>query len=115
MPPKRAKGPAHQQITACSSVACPVRLPWPRAPDAALQTQPSHGTILFGSDGSFVYTPSAGFTGADQWTYKASDGAMTSGVTQVTINVAPLPTVSFLTSATTVNESSQSATIDIHL
>jgi hypothetical protein len=82
---------------------------------AVLQTQPSHGTILFGSDGSFVYTPSAGFTGADQWTYKASDGAMTSGVTQVTINVAPLPTVSFLTSATTVNESSQSATIDIHL
>jgi hypothetical protein len=32
-------------------------------------TNVSHGTLTFNNDGSFVYTPAAGFTGSDQFTY----------------------------------------------
>jgi uncharacterized delta-60 repeat protein len=54
-------------------------------------TAPAHGTLnLFGSDGGdFTYTPAAGFTGQDSFTYRASDGALGSNVATVTITVAP--------------------------
>ncbi|MBW4583446.1 MAG: tandem-95 repeat protein, partial [Tildeniella nuda ZEHNDER 1965/U140] len=35
---------------------------------------PSHGTVALNSDGSFVYTPTAGYTGTDNFTYFANDG-----------------------------------------
>ncbi len=40
-------------------------------------TQPTHGSLTLNSDGSFSYTPTAGYTGADSFTYEASDGALT--------------------------------------
>ncbi|MFC4242840.1 esterase-like activity of phytase family protein [Gryllotalpicola reticulitermitis] len=36
-------------------------------------TQPSNGTVTVNADGSFSYTPKAGFTGTDTFTYTASD------------------------------------------
>jgi hypothetical protein len=41
---------------------------------AVLKSGPAHGTISFSADGDFVYTPKAGFHGADSFAYAASDG-----------------------------------------
>ena len=35
---------------------------------------PSHGTLLLDPSGAFTYTPESGFTGTDTFTYRASDG-----------------------------------------
>ena len=59
----------------------------------ALQVQgPANGSLVLNANGSFNYTPNAGFSGTDSFTYKVSDGALNSPVTTVTINVAmPAP------------------------
>jgi hypothetical protein len=56
---------------------------------ASLVHGPAHGTLVLRPDGSFRYTPQAGFTGTDTFTYRASDGSLTSGPTTVTIRVNP--------------------------
>lgn len=57
------------------------------APDALLVSGPTSGTLVLNADGSFTFAPAAGFTGASTFTYRASNGAMVSSVTPVTINV----------------------------
>ena len=52
-----------------------------------LQSGPSHGTLSLKSDGSFDYTPAAGYYGSDTFTYVANDGANDSNVATVTIEV----------------------------
>jgi len=42
---------------------------------AVLATGPSNGQIELHADGSFTYTPNQGFSGADSFTYRASDGS----------------------------------------
>ena len=62
---------------------------------AILVSGPSHGTLALQPDGSFTYTPAAGFSGADAFTYKANDGTGDSNVATVSIAIAPsshLPT-----------------------
>ncbi len=46
------------------------------------------GSVNVASDGSFVYTPAAGFAGVDTFTYQAFDGSSASLDTLVTITVA---------------------------
>jgi Tol biopolymer transport system component len=54
---------------------------------------PSHGALAFNADGSFTYTPAAGFIGTDSFKYKANDGqADSEDAAIVTIRVRPLPT-----------------------
>ncbi len=50
-------------------------------------TQPANGEVVLTADGSFTYTPDAGFSGTDTFTYTADDGTATSAVTTVTITV----------------------------
>ena len=50
-------------------------------------SDPAHGTLTLNSDGSFVYTPAADYSGADSFTYKASDGAADSNVATVSLTV----------------------------
>jgi VCBS repeat-containing protein len=59
---------------------------------ASLQVQPSSGAVTLNSDGSFDYTPQAGFVGDDSFTYVASDGLQTSNPATVTITVNPTAT-----------------------
>jgi VCBS repeat-containing protein len=55
----------------------------------AVSKAPRRGTItaLNPSTGAFTYTPAAGFTGSDSFTFKASDGSATSMTATVTITV----------------------------
>jgi hypothetical protein len=53
---------------------------------AVLTSGPSHGSLTFNSDGTFRFTPEAGYVGADYLAYKAiSDGEFCT--TSVTINI----------------------------
>jgi uncharacterized delta-60 repeat protein len=56
---------------------------------AVLSSGPFHGSLTFNADGSFVYTPNLFYSGADEFTYRAFDGAAYSSVVTVSINVAP--------------------------
>ncbi|HEY5389539.1 MAG TPA: Ig-like domain-containing protein, partial [Solirubrobacteraceae bacterium] len=58
---------------------------------AQLVTGPAHGTLTLAKDGAFTFTPAAGWTGIDQFTYRDSDlSGETSGPAAVSIAVAPL-------------------------
>lgn len=50
-------------------------------------SNPAHGTVTLGSNGSFTYIPSTGYSGSDSFTYRASDGLTTSNPVTVTITV----------------------------
>jgi VCBS repeat-containing protein len=54
---------------------------------AILVSGVSHGTLTLNSDGSFSYTPTAGYYGTDSFVYKASDGIAQSANTTVTLTV----------------------------
>ncbi|MBV7338824.1 tandem-95 repeat protein [Chloroflexi bacterium TSY] len=54
---------------------------------AVLDNGPSNGTLTLNADGSFTYTPNAGFFGTDSFAYKANDGSDDSNVATVTITV----------------------------
>ncbi|MHB1033589.1 MAG: Ig-like domain-containing protein [Pirellulales bacterium] len=58
---------------------------------AALGTAPAHGTVTLNPDGSFTYTPTAGYHGSDSFTYTASDGTLTSAPATVNIAVDTTP------------------------
>jgi hypothetical protein len=58
---------------------------------AALIAVPTHGAMTLAANGSFTYTPTAGFSGLDAFTYRASDGSLTSGVATVNVTVQPAP------------------------
>ena len=55
---------------------------------ALQQTGAANGTATLNADGSFSYTPNAGFIGQDSFTYVANDGIVDSNIATVTINVA---------------------------
>ena len=53
---------------------------------ASLVTGPSHGALTLHSDGSFIYTPTAGYYGSDSFVYAASDGlTSTNGTASFTV------------------------------
>jgi VCBS repeat-containing protein len=56
---------------------------------AVVVTPPAHGALLLGANGGFTYTPAAGFSGTDGFTYKVSDGDDESAVAAVTLTIAP--------------------------
>jgi hypothetical protein len=47
----------------------------------------NHGTLLMRSNGTFRYSPAAGFVGTDTFTYNAGDGVAISTTTTVTLQV----------------------------
>lgn len=57
---------------------------------AALVLNPMHGVLVFNSDGSFTYTPQSGYSGPDGFSYQASDGNLSSPITQVNLLVSPI-------------------------
>jgi VCBS repeat-containing protein len=57
---------------------------------AVLSGNVSSGTLALQPNGSFSFTPAAGFVGNVTFTYEADDGAARSNVATVTISVTPL-------------------------
>ena len=64
---------------------------------AVIDALPANGTLTvpLGSDGGFTYTPNAGFSGIDTFTYHASDGALSSSAVTITITVGMVVNGSF--------------------
>jgi len=54
---------------------------------ATLITPPTQGVLIFNFDGSFTYTPNAGYTGPDSFTYQAFNGFVSSNIATVNIDV----------------------------
>ena len=63
----------------------------PAPPIAVLQQGPQQGVLELADDGSFTYTPNAGFSGQDQFTYlaRAARGEGRSQAVTVSIEVTP--------------------------
>ena len=72
------------------------------SPDTAPDAGPSNGSLTLNADGSFTYTPNAGFTGTDSFRYVVSDGAGGTASETVTITVNPAPPV-YATAESTVH------------
>ncbi len=58
--------------------------------NAALRTQPSHGSVTFNPNGTFSYTPQANYFGPDSFTYRIGDGLLLSNDATVNITVTPV-------------------------
>jgi lysophospholipase L1-like esterase len=54
---------------------------------AVLNTPPANGTLALNANGSFTYTPTSGYLGADSFTYRANDGVSDSNVVTVSLTV----------------------------
>lgn len=54
---------------------------------AVLASAPASGALALGGDGSFTYSPVAGFVGVDAFTYRATGGTLSSNLATVTISV----------------------------
>jgi VCBS repeat-containing protein len=54
---------------------------------AALAMPPVHGSVVLAAAGGFVYTPATDYTGPDAFTYRASDGALSSNIATVSITI----------------------------
>lgn len=53
-------------------------------------TNPSHGTVVVATDGSYTYTPAPGYTGPDSFTYTITDNAGRTATTTVSLTVTPV-------------------------
>jgi hypothetical protein len=78
---------------------------------AVISTQPTHGTAVVHADGSYVYTPAAGFIGSDTFTFVAQKGTLKSDPTVV--NVITTPMTGFTTQANTFGGNTIPATITL--
>ncbi|MBA4105895.1 MAG: hypothetical protein C0485_09065 [Pirellula sp.] len=73
---------------------------------AEVVTNPTHGTLTLNANGSFTYTPTANYSGADSFTYRAKDANGQSQPITVTI------TVNGVNDAPTAGNDSKSVTND---
>lgn len=55
---------------------------------AVLVAGPASGALSLNADGSFSYTPNAGFSGSESFTYVANDAVVDSNVATVTLTIA---------------------------
>jgi hypothetical protein len=55
----------------------------------AVETGPAHGTVTMGSGGTYSYTPAAGFTGTDTFTYRVTDPTGQTAIATETIVITP--------------------------
>ncbi|MCL6434297.1 MAG: tandem-95 repeat protein [Leptolyngbyaceae cyanobacterium HOT.MB2.61] len=56
---------------------------------STVTTSANRGAVVLNADGSFVYTPAAGFNGIDTFIYQATDGQLVSNLATVTLSVGP--------------------------
>jgi hypothetical protein len=56
---------------------------------ASLVAAPQHGQLTLAANGSITYTPAPGYSGADAFTYAASDGQASSNTATVSLTITP--------------------------
>lgn len=54
---------------------------------ATVVSEPQHGSVSLNADGGFTYTPAAGYSGSDSFTYQADTGVLLSNIVSVGIIV----------------------------
>lgn len=59
---------------------------------AILAAGPANGALTLNANGSFAYTPNAGFVGTDSFTYRTSDSLLSGNLVTVTITVNAVTT-----------------------
>jgi VCBS repeat-containing protein len=74
---------------------------------------PQNGSLTLNADGSFAYTPDANYFGADQFTYRVSDGFLDSAVATVSITVRPRPDAPVAQGDVAATIASQAVTINV--
>jgi VCBS repeat-containing protein len=57
---------------------------------ALIVSTPTHGTLTLNPTGGFVYRPNTNFNGTDTFTYRATDGGLTSALATVTLTITPV-------------------------
>ena len=67
------------QVTAASATAA--------TPTATLDQNVGNGNLVLNGDGSFTYTPTTDYVGADSFTYHVVDGSVITNVATVSLNV----------------------------
>lgn len=77
----------------------------------AIVTPPTNGTLTLHPNGTFTYTPTAGYNGPDSFTYAAYDGTAFSNVVTVSINVNDNPDA--VNDTATVDQNSAGTQIDV--
>ena len=60
---------------------------------AQLASGAANGTLTLNANGSFTYTAAAGYSGADAFSYRASDGLATSTAVTVSLTITPAPPI----------------------
>src|SRR5262249_26803973 len=56
----------------------------------SIVASPAHGTVTINvNTGAYTYTPAAGYSGSDSFTFKANDGSLDSNVATVSLTVTP--------------------------
>ena len=69
---------------------------------AQLVSGPTRGSLTLNTDGSLTYTPTAGYSGTDAFSYRASDGLTTSLPVTVGLTITPAPPVDTTAPAVTL-------------
>ncbi|NRB29778.1 MAG: tandem-95 repeat protein, partial [Rhizobiaceae bacterium] len=77
-------------------------------PVASLASGPENGTVNVAADGSYTYTPSAGFVGTDSFDIVVTDSLGLTATTTITVTVEPSP-ASFMAAAASASSASSGA------
>ena len=59
--------------------------------NAVLASAPVHGVLTLAANGSFSYTPASGYVGPDAFSYRATDGGLSSATRIVSLTVTAVP------------------------
>lgn len=81
---------------------------------AVLAGPPAHGTVTLNSNGSFSYVPDNGYLGPDQFSYQASDGALSSAVATVNLITITPPPVITAPADVTLTATGYLTAVDLH-
>ncbi|MFC5450589.1 Ig-like domain-containing protein [Paenibacillus aestuarii] len=79
----------------------------------AIGTGPAHGTLSAVNGTNVTYTPTAGYSGPDSFTYTASDGKLTSAPAAVTITVTAINHAPVADGQAVTTDEDQSKTITL--
>ena len=81
-------------VPAASGVLSGVSGPSGAPLSASVSNPPAHGSLTMEGDGAFTYTPAPGYSGADSFTYRATDPSGDYATAVVTLRVAAAPSAS---------------------